>query len=95
MIPGRIKGGRRHDSGADEERWKCTGCGGIQVAGSIGFPLLGAPRFSYKLRTLEVSVEVVARMCESCGLVEFRAKDPRPVKDARAALLRAGEAAQS
>lgn len=93
MTPGFIRGGRRHDRA--DERWTCTECGGVQVAGNIGFPLLGSPKFSYKVRTLEVSVEVVARMCESCGLVEFRAKDPRPVKDARAALQRAGEAAQS
>jgi hypothetical protein len=91
MTPGR-GGGRRRDSGFSQQGRACPGCGGVQVSGSIGFPLLGAPKFSYKLRTLEVSVELAARMCESCGLVEFSAKDPKPVKDARAALLRAGEA---
>lgn len=77
--------------GQDTDR-RCPQCGGEQVTGSVGFPLRGAPKFSYKLRATEVSVEIVARMCESCGLVEFQAKDPRPIKDARAALRRAGEA---
>ena len=77
--------------GAKDPR-PCPGCGGVLVAGSVGFPLRGAPKFSYKLRATEVSVALVARMCESCGLVEFRAKDPTPIRDARAALRRAGEA---
>lgn len=79
-------------TGDGRDRWECPRCGGVQVAGNVGFPLLGAPKFGYKLRATEVSVQVVARMCESCGLVEFWAKDPGPIKDARAALLRAGEA---
>jgi hypothetical protein len=91
MMPG-LNAWRRNDLGAGETEGTCSACGGAQVAGTIGFPLLGAPRFGYKLRATEVSVEVTARMCESCGLVEFWAKDPKPIKDARAALLRAEEA---
>lgn len=68
---------------------RCAECGGELVAGSVGLPLLGSPRFAYRLGTMDVAVDVAARMCESCGLVVFRVANPGPIRDARRALQRA------
>lgn len=68
----------------------CPSCGGFVVTGSVSGSLLGTPRFSYRLKTVDVSVDVAASMCESCGLVVFRVPDPTPIRQARAALQRSG-----
>lgn len=67
----------------------CPQCGQSMVEGSVGFPILGASKFNYRLRTVDISVEIAAHMCESCGFVMFQAPDPRPIREARAALGRA------
>lgn len=67
----------------------CAECGGALVDGSVGFPVLGGPRFSYKVKTMSVSADITARMCETCGLVEFRVTDPRRIRTARDAMRRA------
>lgn len=69
----------------------CQQCGGAMISGGVAFPLLGAPKFSYRLKTVDVSVEIGARMCDTCGIVEFRVDDPKPIRDARAAARRASE----
>lgn len=66
----------------------CPSCGGFLVTGSVSMSLLGPPKFSYRLKTIDVSVDMAASMCESCGLVVFRVADPTPIRQARAALQR-------
>lgn len=82
-MPGPWRGG---GDGAPAQQ--CPDCGGELVPGRVGFPLLGTPKFSYRVRTTEVTVDIAATMCESCGLVTFRAADPSPVREAHAALRR-------
>lgn len=77
---------RRLQSG--ESTIPCPSCGGSLVTGTVGMSLLGSPKFSYRLKTIDVSVDVAASMCESCGLVVFRVADPTPIRQARAALQR-------
>ncbi len=72
-----------------DETVPCPECGGELLTGSVAFPLLGAPKFAYRLKTLDVSVDLTARMCDRCGLVVFRACDPAPIREARSALRRA------
>lgn len=67
----------------------CAECGGSLVDGSVAFPVLGGPRFSYKVKTMSVSAEIAARMCEACGHVEFRVTDPKRIRAARDAMRRA------
>lgn len=77
---------RANDS---DEDLPCQECGGALVSGAVAFPVLGAPKFSYRLKTVDVSVDVGARMCDTCGLVVFRVADPGPIREARAAVRRA------
>lgn len=81
--------GPRRGGGDGAAARPCPECGGELVPGRVGFPLLGTPKFSYRVRTTEVTADIAATMCESCGLVTFRAADPSPVREARAALRRA------
>jgi hypothetical protein len=66
-----------------EER--CPGCGGAWIDGRIAVPVVGALRFSYRLGTTEVATEVAAQMCEGCGVVRLRARDPEAIVRARRA----------
>lgn len=73
----------RHD---DEETGDlCHQCGGPLVEGSMALPLLGSPRFAYRLGTTEVTTEVAASMCQDCGTVRLRARNPERIRNAAAA----------
>lgn len=68
-----------------EDRDACRDCGGELVEGSMALPVLGAPRFAYRLGTTEVTTEVAALMCVACGTVRLRARDPERIRTAAAA----------
>lgn len=68
-----------------EDRAACRDCGGELVEGSMALPVLGAPRFAYRLGTTEVTTEVAALMCVDCGTVRLRARDPGRIRGAAAA----------
>ncbi len=63
----------------------CPLCGGAWVDGRLAVPVVGSLRFSYRLGTTEVGTEVAARMCEGCGHVALRARDPEMIVRARRA----------
>lgn len=63
----------------------CRDCGGTLVEGSMALPLLGSPRFAYRLGTTEVTTEVAALMCLSCGTVRLRGRNPDRIRNAVAA----------
>jgi len=63
----------------------CPDCGGTVVEGSVALPVLGAPRFAYRLGTTEVSTDLAALMCVDCGTVRLRARDPERIRRAAAA----------
>lgn len=69
----------------------CRLCGGELVEGGVSIPLLGPPRFSYKVRTTEVTVPLEAALCLGCGHVTLRAPDTEPIRQAASALDRASE----
>lgn len=60
------------------------------MSGAVGLTLLGSPKFTYKIRHLEVSVPLQALLCEDCGEVRFRAPDPGRIRLAREGLAKAG-----
>ncbi|GAA5128251.1 hypothetical protein [Pseudonocardia adelaidensis] len=66
----------------------CPSCGGQWVDGRIAVPIVGSLRFTYRLGTTEVSTEVAARMCEDCGTVQLRARDPEAIVRAKRAAAR-------
>lgn len=57
----------------------CPSCGGQWIDGRVAMPIVGSLRFVYRLGTNEVATEVAARMCEGCGAVELRARDPESI----------------
>ena len=63
----------------------CPACGGPWVDGRIAVPIVGSLRFVFRLGTNEVTTEVGAQMCESCGHVELRAQNPDVIARARRA----------
>jgi hypothetical protein len=63
----------------------CGDCGGTLVEGSMALPLLGSPRFAYRLGTTEVTTEVTASMCPDCGAVRLRGRNPERIRNAAAA----------
>ena len=67
----------------------CHLCGGELVEGGLAIPFLGPPRFTYKVKTVEVTVPVEASLCLGCGHVTLRAPDTEPVRQAATALDRA------
>lgn len=67
----------------------CPLCGGELVAGGISIPFLGPPRFTYQVKTVDVTVPLAASLCLGCGHVALRAEDTDPIRQAAAALERA------
>jgi hypothetical protein len=63
----------------------CRDCGGTLVEGSMALPMLGSPRFAYRLGTTEVTIEVAALMCLSCGIIRLRGRNPDRIRNAVAA----------
>jgi hypothetical protein len=63
----------------------CSECGGDLVDGSMGLPLLGSPRFAFRLGTKEVQTDVLASMCRDCGRIDLRASDPGRIRAAASA----------
>lgn len=63
----------------------CPDCHGELVDGSMGLPLLGSPRFAFRLGAMEVTTEVRASMCRDCGRVLLHASDPDRIRVAAAA----------
>lgn len=63
----------------------CPLCGGPWIDGRIAVPIVGSVRFVYRLGTNEVSTEVAARMCEACGHVGLRAREPGLISRAQQA----------
>lgn len=63
----------------------CPSCGGRWIDGRIAVPIVGSLRFTYRLGTTEVATEVAARMCEGCGAVALRARDPQAIARAHRA----------
>jgi hypothetical protein len=70
---------------AASERRSCPDCGGDLVDGSMGLPLLGSPRFAFRLGTTEVQTDVLASMCRDCGRIDLRASDPGRIRVAASA----------
>ena len=70
-------------SGSPPDR--CRECGGPWTEGKIAVPIVGSLRFVYRLGTTEVSTEVAADLCVSCGHVRLRARDPKMIGRARRA----------
>jgi hypothetical protein len=66
----------------------CPVCAGPWVDGRIAVPIVGTLRFVYRLGTNEVATEVAARMCQECGHVDLRARDPQTIVRAREAATR-------
>lgn len=64
---------------------RCPSCGGEWIDGRIAVPVVGSLRFTYRLGTTEVATEVGARMCEGCGTVQLRARDPEAIVRAQRA----------
>jgi hypothetical protein len=73
----------------DADSPRCLLCDGPTVRGTVGLTLLGAPKFTYKVRHLEVSVPLETLLCQSCGEVRFRARDTGVVRQAHASESRA------
>jgi len=63
----------------------CPVCAGPWVDGRIAVPIVGALRFVYRLGTNEVATEVAARMCQECGHVDLRARNPEVIVRAQQA----------
>jgi Zn-finger nucleic acid-binding protein len=63
----------------------CPSCGGQWIDGRIAVPIVGSLRFAYRLGTTEVTTEVAAKMCENCGAVQLRARDPETIVRAQRA----------
>lgn len=84
---GRDRRQDRVDAAAERgfDRDTCRDCGGDLVEGSMALPVLGAPRFAYRLGTTEVTTEVAALMCVDCGTVRLRARNPERIRNAAAA----------
>ena len=66
----------------------CPECGGPWVDGRIAVPIVGSLRFTYRLGTTEVATEVAARLCQECGHVDLRARDPQLIARAQQASTR-------
>ena len=64
---------------------QCPECAGPWVDGRIAVPIVGSLRFVYRLGTNEVTTEVSARMCQACGHVDLRARDPQTIVRAQQA----------
>lgn len=64
----------------------CRECGGDLIRGSVGLAVIGAPKFTYRVRHLEVSVDLESYICERCGEVRLWAVDTTPIRRARAGL---------
>jgi Zn-finger nucleic acid-binding protein len=64
---------------------RCPSCGGQWIDGRIAVPIVGSLRFAYRLGTTEVTTEVAARMCETCGTVQLQARDPESIVRAQRA----------
>jgi hypothetical protein len=77
-----------NDDGPEAETPPCLLCDGPTVRGTVGLTLLGAPKFTYKVRHLEVSVPLDTLLCQSCGEVRFRARDTTTVRQAHASQTR-------
>lgn len=69
-----------------ELRDNCAGCGGELILGSVSLGLLSSPKFSYKLKAVEVSVPLKAWLCTGCGTVTLRTDDATPIVKAHTAL---------
>jgi hypothetical protein len=76
------------DGGPEADTPPCLLCDGPTVRGTVGLTLLGAPKFTYKVSHLEVSVPLETLLCQSCGEVRFRARDTRSVRQAHASQTR-------
>lgn len=72
-------------TGAPDETVPHCPCGGQWIDGRIAVPIVGSLRFAYRLGTTEVTTEVAARMCETCGAVQLRARDPEAIVRAQRA----------
>lgn len=64
---------------------RCPACRGELTDGRIAVPIVGSLRFVYRLGTTEVATEVAAQMCEDCGHVALRGRDPGLIGRARRA----------
>jgi hypothetical protein len=69
---------------------RCPVCQGELIDGRVALPIVGSLRFVYRLGTMEVATEVLARMCTDCGHVALRARDPDLIRRAQQASSRAG-----
>jgi len=63
----------------------CPVCRGRWIDGRVAIPIVGSPRFVYRLGTNEVATEVIARMCTDCGHVELRGREPDLIRRAEQA----------
>ena len=66
---------------------RCPLCQGRWIDGRVAIPIVGSLRFVYRLDTTEVATEVLARMCQNCGHVQLRARDPELIGRAEKASL--------
>ena len=68
----------------------CGDCSGELIHGAVSLGLLSSPKFTYKLKAVEVSVPLKAWLCTSCGTVTFRTDDPSPIVKAHTAMETTG-----
>jgi hypothetical protein len=61
------------------------------IPGTIILPILGTPKFAHRVKGLSVETELDGLMCESCGEVSLRARDPERIKKVYDATLRLRE----
>lgn len=66
----------------------CASCGGRMIPGNIVLPILGAPKFAYRAKGLNVETQIDGLMCEKCGEVIFRAQNPERIKKIHDAMAR-------
>ncbi len=79
---------------AESQAQSCSTCGGELLRGELGLPILGMPRFSYRVKTTTVDTEVDGFMCSRCGAVVLRARHPQRITLAHEALRRAQQGKQ-
>jgi hypothetical protein len=75
----------------DTTHRSCPNCGGRMIPGNIVLPILGTPKFAHRVKGLSVETELDGLMCESCGEVTLRARDPERIKKIYDATMRLRE----
>ncbi|MDQ6712404.1 MAG: hypothetical protein M3Z28_04350 [Candidatus Dormibacteraeota bacterium] len=71
----------------------CHLCSGSLIAGTVALPVVGQAKFAYRLPGIPaIETEIDGTMCTACGAIAFTARDPKRIKAAHAAGVRARRA---